>query len=431
MPSTAKPALSVLLAAPHHGVVVDELPAPHHPLRISVVSETYPPEVNGVAMTVARTVQGLRALGHDLQLVRPRQQAAETGDQHDRFHEVLTRSLSIPRYPQLKMGLPSRRALLKLWRKRRPDVVHIATEGPLGWSALQAASVLRLPVTSDFRTNFHAYSQHYGIGWLGRPILAYLRKFHNRTLTTMVPTEALAQALAGLGLRRLQVVGRGVDTQRFSPTKRSAGLRAAWAAGPDTLVVACVGRLAPEKNLGALLAAFEAVHAARPDSRLLLVGDGPSRAALQQACPQAVFAGVRRGEDLAAHYASADLFLFPSTTETFGNVTPEAMASGLPVVAYDDAAAAQLICHGQNGLLVPLGQPAQFTQQAVAAALNPALAAALGRRARDTALLHGWDHIVGQVEAILRRAALLQGQGVGLVDPANPDGWAPAMPVGK
>ena len=126
MPPTAKPALSAQWAAAQHGTDVDALPALHRPLRISVVSETYPPEVNGVATTVARTVQGLRALGHDLQLVRPRQQAAETGDQHDRFQKVLTRSLSIPRYPQLKMGLPSRRVLLKLWRKRRPDVVHIA-----------------------------------------------------------------------------------------------------------------------------------------------------------------------------------------------------------------------------------------------------------------------------------------------------------------
>ena len=409
MPPTAKPALSALLAPPQQGAVAGELPAPQHPLRISVVSETYPPEVNGVAMTVARTVQGLVAKGHQVQLVRPRQHAAETGDQHDRFHEVLTRSLSMPRYPQLKMGLPSRHALLGLWRKRRPDVVHIATEGPLGWSALQAARVLRLPVTSDFRTNFHAYSQHYGIGWLGKPILAYLRTFHNRTLTTMVPTAALAQALAGVGLRRLQVVGRGVDTQRFSPDKRSTALRTAWAAGQHTLVVACVGRLAPEKNLGALLTAFEAVRAARPDSRLLLVGDGPQRAALQQACPQAVFAGARSGDDLAAHYAAAELCLFPSTTETYGNVTPEAKASGLPVVAYDYAAAGQWICHGQNGLLVAMDQPTHFTQQAVAVALNPALASALGRCARDTSLLHGWDSIVAQVETILARAAC-QGQ---------------------
>jgi len=393
-------------ASPHADLVVDELPAAQRTLRIAVVSETYPPEVNGVAMTISRTVEGLRARGHDLQLVRPRQQSSDAGDQHDRFQEVLMRSLPIPRYPHLKMGLPSKRTLIDLWRQRRPDVVHIATEGPLGWSALQAAGVLRLPVTSDFRTNFHAYSRHYGIGWLNKPIMAYLRKFHNRTLTTMVPTEALADELAASGLRRLQVVGRGVDTERFSPRHRSAALRASWCAAPGTLVVACVGRLAPEKNLGVLLEAFQSLRALRPDSRLVLVGDGPSRAALQAACPDAVFAGQRSGDDLAAHYASADLFLFPSTTETFGNVTPEAMASGLPVVAYDHAAAGQLIRHGENGLLAPLDQTPLFVQQAVAAALDPALAWALGQRARETALSHGWDRIVGQVETILRQAWL-------------------------
>ena len=391
-------------AASPAGIVVQALPATQRWLRIAVVSETYPPEVNGVAMTIARLVDGLRACGHDLQLVRPRQQSAESGRQSERFEEVLMRGLPIPRYPHLKMGLPAKGMLTTLWQQRRPDVVHIATEGPLGWSALQAASLLRLPVTSDFRTNFHAYSRHYGIGWLNRPIMAYLRQFHNRTLTTMVPTEALASELARSGLRRLQVVGRGVDTHRFSPARRSVALRTAWGVGPHTLVVACVGRLAPEKNLGLLTAAFAAVRALRPDSRLLLVGDGPSRAALQAACPGAIFAGLQRGDALAAHYASADLFLFPSTTETFGNVTPEAMASGLPVVAYDHAAAGELIRHGDNGLLAPLHQTPLFVQQAVHAAMHPALATTLGRRARETALCHGWEQIVAQVETLLRRA---------------------------
>jgi glycosyltransferase involved in cell wall biosynthesis len=386
--------------------VVDDMPAARRSLRVAVVTETYPPEINGVAMTIARLVEGLHDRGHDLQLVRPRQQPDDTAGQTAHLHEVLMRGLPIPRYPHLKMGLPSKRALVRLWSLRRPDVVHIATEGPLGWSALQAAAVLRLPVTSDFRTNFHAYSSHYGVGWLSKPIMAYLRKFHNRTLTTMVPTEALRAELAAQGFRQLAVVGRGVDADRFSPALRSEALRAGWGVTPQTLVVACVGRLAPEKNLGTLLAAFTAIRAARPDSRLLLVGDGPARAELQAACPDALFAGLRSGADLAAHYASADLFLFPSMTETFGNVTPEAMASALPVLAYDHAAAAQLIRSGDNGVLVPLGQAARFVDQAVALALDPALRSALGRHARDTALAHGWDRIVGQIESLLKQAWL-------------------------
>ena len=379
---------------------VDDLPAARRCLRVAVVTETYPPEVNGVAMTVSRVVEGLRERGHDLQLVRPRQDKADEADRSEGFHEVLMRGLPIPRYPHLKMGLPSKRALVELWAWKRPDVVHIATEGPLGWSALQAATTLRLPVVSDFRTNFHAYSRHYGLAWLHKPILAYLRKFHNRTLSTMVPTEALRRDLMAGGFRHVQVVARGVDTWLFSPERRSAALRATWGAGPDTLVVLCVGRLAPEKNLDALLTAFAAMKAVHADAKLVLVGDGPIRKALEQACPEAIFAGARRDEDLAAHYASADAFVFPSLSETFGNVTPEAMASGLPVVAYDYAAAGKLVRHGDNGLLAPIDQSEAFVRCAVDLARRRSDARAMGAAARDTALQHSWDRIFGEVEAV-------------------------------
>lgn len=387
--------------------LIDDPPAARRCLRLAVVTETYPPEVNGVAITVARLVQGLHDSGHALQLIRPRQHAAElagTGDPVTRFDEVLVPGLPIPRYPQLKLGLPARRTLLRRWRLQRPDLVHIATEGPLGWSALQAALQLQLPVTSDFRTNFQAYSQHYGVGWLQKPILAYLRKFHNRTRCTMVPTEALRRDLQAQGFNGVKVVARGVDTQQFSPAHRSAGLRASWGAGPDTWVVACVGRLAPEKNLGLLVQAFDAMRQCRPDSLLLLVGDGPARRELQALCPHAVFAGSRSGADLAAHYASADAFVFPSMTETFGNVTPEAMASGLPVLAYDYAAAARLIRHGENGLLAPLSDSAAFVDQALRLVCDPAQARGWGRAARHTAMSQQWAGVVAQVEALMKAA---------------------------
>jgi glycosyltransferase involved in cell wall biosynthesis len=372
-------------------------------LHIAVVTETYPPEVNGVAMTVARLVQGLCARGHQLQLVRPRQnrqaQAGANG-----LDELLLPGLPIPRYPQLKMGLPATGALLARWQQRRPDVVHIATEGPLGWSALRAARRLHLPVTSDFRTNFHAYSQHYGIGWLRRPIVAYLRSFHNSTHATMVPTPALQRELVQQGFENVSVVARGVDPRHFSPDRRSPALRAAWGAGETTCVVAHVGRLASEKNLGLLVQAFEAMRQVRPDSLLLLVGDGPARAALQARCPGAVFAGMRSGDDLAAHYASADAFVFPSMTETFGNVTPEAMASGLPVLAYDHAAAGQLIQHQHSGLLARLGDADAFLALARVMAADPTAARAWGAMARQTTLGCQWAQVVAQVEALMRAA---------------------------
>ncbi|WP_088280025.1 glycosyltransferase family 1 protein [Ideonella sp. A 288] len=382
-------------------IVVDEFPPDRRSMRIAVVTETYPPEVNGVALSLARVVEGLRARQHAVQLVRPRQPAGEVPGSDGRFDEVLTRGLPIPNYPHLTMGLPCKRALVRLWQLHRPDVVHIATEGPLGWSALKAASYLRLPVCSDFRTNFHAYSRLYGVGWLNKPILAYLRRFHNATRHTMVPTEALRQELSVLGFRNLSVLARGVDTALFHPSRRSTALRARWGAGDDTTVVVCVGRLAVEKNLGLLFTAFDAMRVADPSARLVLVGDGPLRGELERRHPQAVFAGMRSGEDLAAHYASGDVFLFPSTTETYGNVTPEAMASGLAVLAYDHAAAAQLIKSWESGLLARLGDATDFTRLAVRLAADRPLARRLGLGARECACRHGWDGIAGQIESVL------------------------------
>jgi glycosyltransferase involved in cell wall biosynthesis len=242
---------------------VEEAAPAERRLRIAVVSETWPPEVNGVAQTIARVVEGLRENGHTVQLIRPRQgghdgagsEGAEAED--GPWHEVLMRGLPIPRYPQLKMGLPAQHALATLWKRRRPDVVHLVTEGPLGWSALAAARKLELPTVSEFRTNFHAYSRHYGLKWLAAPIASYLRKFHNRTFCTMVPTAALKVELASQGFHNLHVVARGVDTRRFDPAHRSATLRAQWGVHDEqTPVVLYVGRLAPEKNLELLLAAW-------------------------------------------------------------------------------------------------------------------------------------------------------------------------------
>ena len=385
-------------------LLADRLPAAQRSLRIAFVTETYPPEINGVALTVACMVEGLHERNHDLQLIRPWQGGSAAADQRERFQEVLTRGLPIPRYPDLRMGVPAKRVLMRLWAMRRPDVVHIATEGPLGWSALQAARQLQLPVCSDFRTNFHAYSTHYGIGWLRKPIYAYLRAFHNRTAFTMVPTEALRSELRDSGFRNVCAVSRGVDTLRFHPRQRNAALRESWGLADDDLAVICVGRLAPEKNLGVLLSAFEAIQQVNARARLIIVGDGPLRSDLQRRCPNAEFAGQRSGDDLAAHYASADLFLFPSLTETFGNVTTEALASGLALVAFDHAAAAQLIRCGHNGMVVPLGNSSAFVQAAVTLAGDAAQRRRIAQRARESAATLDWAGVVLRFEAVLAQA---------------------------
>src|SRR5215471_14282867 len=210
--------------------VLEEMPGERRSLRLAVVTETYPPELNGVASTASRFVQELRILGHQVQLVRPRQSNSDAVKGEPGFEQHLVRGLAIPRYPDLKLGLPAKRSLERLWAFRRPDVVHVVTEGPLGWSALRAAAKLKLPVVSDFRTNFHTYSEHYGVGWLKKPILAYLRKFHNRTLCTLVPTEPLRSDLAAAGFRRLRVLARGVDARLFDPARRDEALRESWGA---------------------------------------------------------------------------------------------------------------------------------------------------------------------------------------------------------
>jgi glycosyltransferase involved in cell wall biosynthesis len=369
-------------------------------LRVAVVTETYPPDINGVAHTVSIVVTGLRERGHEITLIRPRRQEEDT--QHTNPGELLVRGAPIPMYKQLRMGLPALGSLRKLWTERRPDLVHIATQGPLGWSAARAAHKLGIPVSSDFRTNFHAYSKLYGLGWLKSTIVSYLRKFHNAARCTMVPTQRLKDELVMGGFERLIVVPRGVDTEKFSPAHRNNSLRESWGAGPGTVVLLSVGRLAVEKNLEVVVNAYGRLKQSGENVKLIFVGDGPETLALQRLCPDAIFAGTKRGKDLAEHYASADLFVFPSLTETFGNVTLEAMASGLCVVAYDHAAAGQLIINSQNGLLLTPNDEAGFIAAAQEIARDVTHRAEIRSHARETALKNSWSIILSRTEEIFR-----------------------------
>ena len=335
-------------------------------LKVALVTETYLPEVNGVAMTLGRLSAGLAARGHHVHIVRPRQKHEKTGWQAD--GQLLTPGVPIPRYAELRFGLPVTARLWQAWRDKTPDVVHVATEGPLGFSALSAARQLGIPVVSTFHTNFHSYSQHYGVGWLHGSIERYLRWFHNRTAATLVPTPTLAKQLSVRGFRAVGVLSRGVDTRLFNPAKRSPALRATWGATEHDPVMMVVGRIAPEKNLALALAAFAAIRAEQPGAKMICVGDGPLLAALARRHPECRFVGNQHGETLAAHYASADLFLFPSLTETFGNVVSEALASGLPVVAFNMAAASDLIEDGRNGQRVVPGDEPAFIVESCALA---------------------------------------------------------------
>lgn len=290
--------------------------------------------------------------------------------------------------------------LLRRWQRRRPDVLYIATEGPLGLSALRAARRLGIAVVSGFHTNFPQYSQQYGMGFVTRILTHYLRWFHNRSQLTLVPSVSQKLELERRDFERVELLSRGVDSQLFHPSKRSQALREQWGLQDDEIAVLHVGRLAPEKNLGLLKSSFEALSESYPQRRLKLVvvGDGPQRAALQAQLPEAIFCGVQRGELLASHYASGDVFLFPSLTETFGNVVLEALASGLAVVAYDEAAAGQHIRHGHNGALAMPGDEEAFIDAARWLLEDSETLRRVRLNARQHASRQGWQSIIDQFE---------------------------------
>jgi glycosyltransferase involved in cell wall biosynthesis len=379
-------------------------------VRITYVTETFPPEINGVSLGAARTVNYLRGAGHQVQLVRPRQRGESPLDS---AAEWRTPGGPIPLYPELRYGFTRVADLRRRWldagQGSMPDLVHVTTPGPLAWVALRAACAQGIATSADFRTNFHAYSHYYGLGWLEPLVLGYLRRLHAMAQCNFVPTGELAARLAAQGFERLQVVGRGVDAERFSPVWRDPWLRRQWGAQAQDPVLLHVGRLAPEKNVQLALDTFEHLRLAQPGLRMVVVGDGPSRRRLQRAHPQACFVGVQRGNELARHYASADIFLFPSLTDTFGNVTLEAMASGLAVVAFDTAAAAQHVQAGSSGWLVP-PLPGERASAAFCAAAECALAqaqpdSALRRQAVLSARRADWGSVLRSFEQRLCQAA--------------------------
>ena len=361
-------------------------------MRIAYVTETYPPELNGVSGTAARAVAWLRSHGHAVHLVRPRQPGEDAADNDQEWR---VRGIPLPMYRRLRVGVPAVGGLKRRWSIEPVELVHVATEGPLGWSACRAARTLGVPVTSDLRTNFDLYSGYYGFGALRGVVGAYLRRFHNSTDLTFVATAALADELRGRGFQRLAILGRGVDGEQFAPRHRSTELRRQWGVGADDPVLLHVGRLAPEKNVELVLRAYAAVRAHNAAARLVIVGDGPLRRRLEaKAGAGVVFTGERKGEELAACYASGDVFLFPSLTETFGNVTMEALASGLVVVAYRSAAAAVHVKQGVNGLLAPPGDAARFIDLACRAAESLRALQVMRVLARRTAQAASWDAIL-------------------------------------
>lgn len=364
-------------------------------MRLTLVTETFPPEVNGVAMTLGRWVEAFRARGHAVQVIRPRQAGEAAAP-------TLVPGLALPFYREVRVGLAGAGHLRRLLAQASTELVHIATEGPLGWAALRAAERLGLPIASSFHTNFDHYAGHYRLGSFETLARTYLRHFHNRTDVTLVPSESTRARLLSQGFQRVEIWSRGVDGALYHPRHRDAALRASLGLGPDDPLLLYVGRLAYEKNLPVLLDAFQRLRERLPAPqrdklRLALVGGGPLLTRLQAATPAGVvLAGVQRGADLSRWYASADIFAFPSCSETFGNVVLEAQASGLPVVAFDSPGVNERVAHGQDGLLVP--PSADLAEPLAALCQDPSRRRALGLAARRQAERQSWEHVFDGLE---------------------------------
>lgn len=365
-------------------------------MNIDIVTDTFVPDVNGVAMTLGRLTDGLRRRGHQVHVIHTGV-AAKAG-------ETCVAAVPLPGYKEVRVGLPKPFELKTRWRKSRPDAIYVATESPLGRSALKAANALGIPVASGFHTNFHQYMHQYGMGGFQPMALAYLKNFHQRADCTLTPSRDTVEQLASAGFQNVHLLGRGVDTDLFAPGKRCELLRARWGARTASPVAVMVGRVAAEKNFELAMQTFEQMRLAVPDVQCVVIGDGPLREKLSLKFPWVHFPGVQSGEELAKHYASADVLIFPSETETFGNVLLEGMASGLTTVSFDYAAAALHVRAGENGFKTAKGDAAGFIRHALDA-LAVRFGDDLRAAARETAESLGWDQVVDEFAGRLSEIA--------------------------
>ena len=361
-------------------------------MRLTLVTETFAPQVNGVSRTLGQLVHHMEKAGDEVQVVHP-----NYGRKSTRSHDLQVDSFVLPFYREVSVPFPPFGSVHRAIDAFRPDVVHVATEVTLGLSALRHSLRRKIPTVSSFHTNFDQYCDHYRLGWAKGLAWRYLRWFHNRTRETYVPSRATIADLEARGFERLVLWPRGVDGQLFRPDRPGRSrVREALGFGPDDVVIGHVSRLAAEKNAMHLAAALREVGEARPDVRFLFVGDGPARSELEQEMgPNARFVGYRAGEDLADHYAAADLFAFASLTETFGNVILEAMASGLPVVAVRAGGPGEIVRRGETGFLVePTEPPSSFASTLISLVDDRPMRRRLASEARDYAKTQTWERIM-------------------------------------
>lgn len=352
-------------------------------MRIALVTDTYSPQVNGVTTVVVRIANVLREFGHKVAIVAPRYPGYSPADSS----ELRIPSASFPPYPAIRLSVPRFGAVARFLDPFAPDVVHVATEGPLGLTGRRYAVRRGIPLVTSYHTNFPQYARHYGAGIVEPLVWKWLRWFHRPAVLTQTPGEAVAAELKRRGIGRPIVWGRGVDTEHFTPARRSVGWRRWLAGGDDTAIVLHVGRLAPEKNIDVLAEAWAAARdRVGQRATFVIAGDGPEKHRLLTHLPWVRHLGFLDRDKLADVYASADICVLPSRTETCGLVALEAMASGLAVVAADAGGFRESIAHRRTGLLVAPDDAIGFASDILSLVIAPQRRAEIATAARAAAV---------------------------------------------
>ncbi|MEU4267717.1 glycosyltransferase family 1 protein [Streptomyces sp. NPDC026092] len=368
-------------------------------MRVVIVTESFPPDVNGVAHCAQQTARHLVRRGHSPLVIAPAVAGAtDTPDTDAPCPVVRVPSLPLPGYPQVRVALPSRRLATAI-AAHRADVVHLASPFVLGVRGMAAATRLGLPAVAVYQTDLAGYARTYmgageGAAW------RRLRAVHGAADRTLAPSTAAARDLETHGIGRVRLWRRGVDTVRFRPDLRDEALRRELAPNGE-LLVGYIGRLAPEKHVELLSGVC-----GLPGIRVVVVGDGPSEPALHATLPGAVFLGRRTGDDLAGIFASLDVFAHTGPYETFCQTVQEAMASGVPVVAPAAGGPLDLVDHRRTGLLVPPDDTTALRDAVASLAAAPALRAAYGRAGRVAVEGRTWeavgDELIGHYLEVLR-----------------------------
>lgn len=367
-------------------------------MRVAIVTENFLPKLDGVTRTLAMLLEHLQRQGHTTLLLGP-----EGAPRRYAGARIIgARGVPLPLYPELRLLFPAP-ALERRLALFRPDIVHVVDPMILGAAGIVWGQRLGVPVLASYHTNLAAYCSYFHLGALAAPLWAYRRLLHSQCATTLCPSPSTARELQQQGFSRVEVWSRGVDTDLFSPERRSQAWRTRITGNASTPIVLYTGRLSHEKNLATLASAFTALHHTR--AHLVFVGDGPARADLERSLAghPATFLGYLRGEALAEAFASADVFAFPSLTETFGQVVHEAMASGLPVVAFDAEGVRDQILPGTTGLLAPANDSAAFATLLGDLLTHPERRRALGAQAREVTTSHTWYAVMDNLLNVYHR----------------------------